>query len=228
MHDLHSGAIAGLQNVRNPVFAARAVLEQTAHHFLAGNGARRFAESCGVELCSMEELMVPRRIERYRQLMERGASFEGALDLEASDDPIYVGDETSDTVGACAIDASGRLAVASSTGGIMLKTPGRVGDVPVVGTGNYCGPAGAITCTGHGEAVMRVCLAKYVYDQLEQGRTAAEAARMGIDLLIKRVQGAAGLIVVDSQGRRAWATSTPRISVGIPEEILDQRSGVRD
>jgi beta-aspartyl-peptidase (threonine type) len=98
----------------------------------------------------------------------------------------------------------------------MLKLPGRVGDTPVIGSGSYCGPAGAITCTGHGEAVMRVVLSKYCYDLLEAGRSAEQAANSALAHLLERVNGHAGLIVLDAQGRRAWATSTRNIAVGLP------------
>jgi beta-aspartyl-peptidase (threonine type) len=107
----------------------------------------------------------------------------------------------------------------------MLKLPGRVGDVPVLGAGCYCGPAGAVTCTGHGEAAMRVVLAKYVYDQMEDGRSSIEAATAGIAYLLDRVDGKVGVIVLDAQGRRAWSTSTTRIAAGVPEELLDNQTG---
>jgi beta-aspartyl-peptidase (threonine type) len=228
--DLHSGAVSGISNVLNPVTLARAVLEQTPHHLLVGAGAMEFAKHCGVVLCQPQDLVTERRRIRYAELIKRGGDFATNFDPEASDDPVAAGtgDETCDTVGACAIDAGGRIAVAGSTGGIMLKMPGRAGDTPVVGSGSYCGPAGAITCTGHGEAVMRLCLAKYAYDLLERGSSAFEAAERAIDLLVERVQGVAGLIAVDSEGRRAWCTSTKRIAVGINEEVLDSRRGTRE
>ena len=228
--DFACGAISGVSTVRNPVTLARAVLEQTPHHFLIAAGATEFARQAGVVLCSPQDLITERRQARYEELIRRGGDFAHNFDPEAADDPVHslTGDETSDTVGACAIDREGRIAVASSTGGIMLKMPGRVGDTPVVGCGSYCGPAGAVTCTGHGEAVMRLCLAKYVYDLMDGGSPADEAAQRGIRHLVDLVQGVAGLIVLDRQGRRAWATSTARIAVGIPEELVDTRSGVRE
>jgi L-asparaginase / beta-aspartyl-peptidase len=140
--------------------------------------------------------------------------------------PVPPPDEPSDTVGACCIDQQGRIAVASSTGGIMLKHPGRVGDTPIVGAGNYCGPAGVTACTGHGEAVMRVCLAKYAYDLLEAGCCAAEAAQRSVAHLVDTVDGKAGIIVLDRHGNRAWATSTMRIAVGVPEKLVDANVGV--
>jgi len=143
---------------------------------------------------------------------------------EAHDDP-HPEDNGGDTVGACAIDAQGHLAAASSTGGIMLKLPGRAGDTPVIGSGGYCGPAGAISCTGHGESVMRVCLAKHAYDLMAAGTDAAEAAMKSVEHLVDTVKGIAGLVVVDRWGNRGWATSTERIAVGVPEREIDAREG---
>jgi beta-aspartyl-peptidase (threonine type) len=103
--------------------------------------------------------------------------------------------------------------------------PGRIGDTPVIGTGSYAGPAGAVTATGHGEACMRICLAKYVYDQMERGATALEAAQAGVAHMVERVDGRAGVIVLDSHGNRAWCTSTSRIGAGVPETLIDSAEG---
>ena len=117
------------------------------------------------------------------------------------------------------------LAVTSTTGGMIMKLPGRAGDVPVIGGGSYCGPAGAVTCSGHGEPVVRVCLAKYAYDLLELGADAGEAAERAVDHLVDITGGMAGLIVLDTRGGRGWATSTKHISVGVPDGQPDDRCG---
>jgi beta-aspartyl-peptidase (threonine type) len=224
--DLRTGAVASVTGIRNPVLAARAVMEHTPHALLAGPGAVQFALSMGVEGCAVEDLTTPRRREQWQELVGKGRSFAESFFLEsAQEPPSEPTPERGDTIGACAIDVDGNIAVASSTGGIMLKLPGRVGDTPVVGCGSYCGPAGAVTCTGHGEAAMRICLAKYVYDGLAQGVSAHEAACQGIDHLVKTVEGFVGVIVLDAMGRRAWATSTTRIAVGVPELVLDSQFG---
>jgi beta-aspartyl-peptidase (threonine type) len=227
--DLRTGAVASVSGVRNPVLLARVVLEHTAHNLVVGPGAVALAQQHGVALCDPAEMALPRRKLRWEQLVAHGMTFEQEINPEeAHDDPVtgqLEGEETSDTVGACALDAQGHLAVASSTGGIMMKMPGRVGDCPIVGAGNYCGPAGAVACTGHGEAAMRVCLAKYVYDLLELGANAPEAAERGIDHAVTAVDGFVGVIVVDHAGHRGWCTSTNRIAVGIAEHILDANAG---
>ena len=117
------------------------------------------------------------------------------------------------------------MAVATSTGGIMMQMPGRVGDSPIIGAGSFCGTAGAITCTGHGEAIMRICLSNYCYDLLKDGLSAFEAAKQSIQFMVDEVDGFAGVLLVDRHGNRAWATSTNHITIGIPEEIVDAREG---
>lgn len=226
--DLLSGGVAAVRNVRNPVLLARVVMEHTPHKLVVGRGAEQLAINHGLELVDPASMIVERRWTRYMQLKAKGAEFQQNINPEdASDDPEWHEDDDSpsDTVGACAIDAEGRLAVASSTGGIMMKLPGRVGDTPIVGAGSYCGKAGAVTCTGHGEAVMRLVLAKYAYDLLEHGKSAREAAALAVEHLLERINGFAGMIVLDAEGNRAWATSTNAITVGLPEQIVDRTAG---
>ncbi len=251
--DLRSGAAACLVGVRNPILLARAVLEQTPHELLAGVGANAFARRIGLELCGPSDLASPRRMGQWQQLRDSGESFETSIFLESKAEPPQAsGDygggnsgrggssgldssslaggleptpQQGDTVGACAIDSAGRIAVGSSTGGIMMKMPGRVGDSPIIGAGSYAGPAGAVTATGHGEAAMRVLLAKFVYDRLAEGQDALSAARAGVAEMVSKVDGKAGVIVLDAQGRRAWCTSTSRIAAGVPEQLLDSSEG---
>ncbi|MCC7477589.1 isoaspartyl peptidase/L-asparaginase [bacterium] len=156
-----------------------------------------------------------------------GSGRGGASDLDSSTlaGGVEPTPQQGDTVGACAIDSAGRIAVGSSTGGIMMKMPGRVGDSPIIGAGSYAGPAGAVTATGHGEAAMRVLLAKFVYDRMAEGQDALSAARAGVAEMVSKVDGKAGVIVLDAQGRRAWCTSTSRIASGVPEQLLDSADG---
>ncbi|MDQ3024727.1 MAG: isoaspartyl peptidase/L-asparaginase, partial [bacterium] len=232
--ELLSGAVGALSGVRNPIIVAYAVLQDTPHEFIAGAGALDLAKRVGIELCDPKDLIVERRLRQWEDLTARGESFERTMVLESAEEPSVkdvnnpareFSPEQADTVGACAMDVHGHIAVASSTGGIMLKLPGRIVDTPVIGSGSYCGPAGAVTATGHGEACMRVCLAKYVYDRLDQGATASEAAKAGVAHLVERVDGRAGVIVLDHNGNRAWATSTSRIAAAVPELTIDSADG---
>ena len=226
--DYRCGAVAGVKGIVNPVLLARVVMEHTPHHLIVGNGAESLARQHGLATCDPAEMIVDRRRESYLAARQRALSFgdnpELSLKLKNGDPP-GSDDEASDTVGAAAFDVNGNLAVASSTGGIQLKLPGRAGDTPVIGGGSYCGPAGAVTCTGHGESAMRVCLAKYAYDLLTKGMIAAEAARRAVDYLVETVQGRSGLVVVDAHGNRGWATSTDRITIGVVESLIEENYG---
>ena len=120
-----------------------------------------------------------------------------------------------DTVGAVAIDDSGLLAAATSTGGLTLKMPGRVGDTPIIGGGTYADRAAAVSATGIGEAIMRVALAKTVADLVKQGLHPQDAARRGI-LYLEEITGLeAGVIVVDSAGRAGWFTNAKAMPVAV-------------
>jgi len=222
LSNLRCGAVCNLVGIRNPVLAAQAVLDHSPHILMGGAGARALALAHGASACDPAELIIERRRLQWEQLKASGKSYAESLVLESMSE---LAGEPRDTVGALAIDSRGELAAASSTGGVMMKLPGRIGDTPIPGSGVYCGPAGAVACTGHGEAAMQVVLAKYAYDLLEGGHGVLEAARLGINHLVRLVDGKAGFILLDSRGRRAWATSTSRIAAGIPEHELDSPEG---
>ena len=184
---LHAGAVAALSGVKNPVRLARRVLEDGRHVMLAGAGALAFARQIGFPEAPPEALVVAREKERWES--KHG------------------------TVGCVALDAQGRLAVATSTGGILNKLPGRVGDSPLIGCGTYADDCGAVSCTGHGEAIIRVVLAKSTVDLLRQGATPPEAARLAVDLLAAKTGSTAGLIIVDQTGRIGYARNTTHMPV---------------
>ena len=112
------------------------------------------------------------------------------------------------TVGCVAFDSSGKLAVATSTGGIFDKFPGRVGDSPLVGCGTYASPFGAVSCTGHGEAIIRVLMARDAVQLLQDGIEPAEAARMAVENLEELTGSTGGLILIDRHGKIGYARNT--------------------
>ncbi|NLX08503.1 MAG: hypothetical protein GXY36_02500 [Chloroflexi bacterium] len=198
------GAVAAVRNIPNPVRLARVIMEDTYHTLLVGDGARRFAEQKGMRLCAQAELTVPREVERYRRLQEI-PNYHPAD--EFTPNPM-------DTVGAVAIDASGNVAAATSTGGVHFKLPGRVGDSPLVGSGAYAdNETGAASTTGHGENIMRVVLSKTATDALAHGMDVQAAADYAIAYLHRRVGGYGGIIVVDRAGNTAFAYNTPHMAV---------------
>jgi beta-aspartyl-peptidase (threonine type) len=165
-------------------------------------------------------------VEVWQRLKAHGDVFSGDPEMEDPEGLAgYAAEELRGTVGACARDRWGNLAVASSTGGIMLKLPGRVGDTPIPGAGSYCSGSAAVTCTGHGEAALRTCLAKYCHDLIANGMPVLEAAQQAIAYCERRTFGKVGLIALDSQGHRAYATCTKAIAVGVPGQTLEPLTG---
>jgi L-asparaginase / beta-aspartyl-peptidase len=220
---LRAGAVATLQHVRNPVRLARNVLENCPHMMLVSEGAERFAREQGIKLCANEELVTD---------AEREAWSKCKMDKHAS--AFHRGHEQG-TVGAVAMDRHGQLFAATSTGGTCCKLPGRVGDSPLIGCGCYADQeAGGVSCTGYGEAIMKIVMAKTATDLLRHSadcnettavlqltalpqtplETAMAAARASVDILARRTRATGGLILLDREGNPGWAFNTPRMSYG--------------
>jgi beta-aspartyl-peptidase (threonine type) len=190
---LRAGAAAVVRGVRNPVRLARAILDEGKVVFLAGNAARAFARDHGVEMCAPEELITERQRERWKK--KEGAYAHG-------------------TVGAVAVDLAGRVAAATSTGGMEGKPLGRIGDSAVIGAGTYADDAcGAVSATGQGEAIIRSVLARETAGCLRDGADPAVVAPAAIALLERRTGGRGGLIVVDPFGRIGHARNTEHMTV---------------
>jgi len=184
---LGAGAVACVERLRNPVRAARKIMEGSPHVLFAGVDAERLAEKLGLELCDNEELVTPRRRR-----------------------------ELSDTVGAVALDAAGALAAATSTGGMTGKEPGRVGDSPLVGCGGYAdNEAGTASTTGWGEPIMKLVLAKWAVDRLRNGAEPMNAAGAAIAYLKDRLGATGGIILLDRSGRHGVAFSTAGMPWGL-------------
>ncbi len=201
---LRAGAAAGLQRIKNPVRLARNVLEKCPHMMLVAEGAERFAKFSGIELCDPAELISEAELNAYLRCR---------ADEHAAEH--HRGHEQG-TVGAVAIDRRGRLFAATSTGGTCCKLPGRVGDSPLIGCGCYADvTAGGASCTGYGEAIMKVVMAKSAVDFLRHPQTPGpRAAQSAVDLLANRGRGTGGLILLDSEGHPVFAFNTPRMAYG--------------
>jgi L-asparaginase / beta-aspartyl-peptidase len=205
---LRAGAVAGLQHVRNPVRLARKVLQHCPHMMLISEGAERFAHEHGIKLCAPEDLITD---------AEREAWTKCKVDKHAA--AFHRGHEQG-TVGAVAMDGEGRLFAATSTGGTCCKLPGRVGDSPLIGCGCYAdSEAGGVSCTGYGEAIMKVVMAKMAADQLRDPASPdpKAIAQLSVDVLARRTNATAGLILLDRQGNPGWAFNTPRMAYGYVE-----------
>jgi len=191
---LRAGAVGAVKNLRNPIRVARRIMDQGRHVLLVGSGAERFAAEAGIPSCRSEELITERQLQRWWR--ERRA------ELEAMG-----------TVGAVAMDRQGHLAAATSTGGMAQKLPGRVGDSAHIGGGTYAEDGrGAASCTGNGDCIIRVTLARSAVDRLAAGPEPMGAAREAIADLARKTQGDGGLILVDAQGRIGYAFNTPAMS----------------
>ncbi len=200
---LRNGAVAAIQHLRNPITAARLVMERTAHSLLVGRGAERFAEAQGIPLCDESELLTGQELERWK-LIKNKADFK----VEES----FRG-KPHGTVGAVAMDRDGHIAAGTSTGGTPNKVQGRVGDSPLIGCGCYADDLSAgVSTTGWGESIMKVVLAKTACELSAQGQMAQASAEKAIGVLANRVQGLGGLILIDHLGQIGIAFNTPRMA----------------
>ncbi len=208
---LKAGAVAAVTRIRNPIRLARKVLESCEHIMLVGAGAEQFALEQGLALCAPEELVTER--ERSAWLRCRKGDHLSEFHLG----------HRHGTVGAVALDRHGNLVAGTSTGGTCCKLPGRVGDSPLIGCGCYADiEAGGVSCTGWGEAIMKIVMAKTAADMLRRPAASGDApddvamlaARDAVRVLAERGRGTGGLILLDREGRTGYAFNTPRMAYG--------------
>jgi L-asparaginase / beta-aspartyl-peptidase len=243
---MKAGGVACVERIRNPIHAARLVLEQSPHVYFVGEGAERFAQAHGMQLIENSELVLDRERERLAQAKAREAAglsdptFSGHLDdkspetafqrnseklgapgldsetWESENPPSFPDSDSHDTVGAVALDAHGNLAAATSTGGTLNKTPGRVGDSSLIGCGCYADNlAAAVSLTGWGEPIMKLVLGKCATDRVAAGTAPEIAAREAISYLYNRLGGHGGIILLGPDGRFGLAHNTPAMAWGV-------------
>jgi beta-aspartyl-peptidase (threonine type) len=201
---LNAGAVACVSGVVHPVALARAILERSPHVMMVAEGAIEFAREQGLQLCDPGDLIVERERERYRSARKTSAA--GSTESLGMDSP-------GDTVGAVACDSAGHVAAATSTGGALLKLPGRVGDSPLVGSGLYADDRrGAASSTGWGEGILRIVMAHRAVEIMASGVGPAEAAEQVVQALHTRTRGRGGIILVDSKGELGYAFNTPHMA----------------
>jgi beta-aspartyl-peptidase (threonine type) len=218
---LRAGGVGCVEHLRNPVRAARKILSESPHIYFVGEGAERFAAEHGVPLCSNDELIIPREVERLREYQAKippsGAKNAPEMghppgsDLFAGepDDPTI----SHDTVGAVALDREGNIAAATSTGGTLNKAPGRLGDSSLIGCGCYADNlSAAVSTTGWGEPIMKLVLAKWTADRIAAGNLPEWAAQEAMNYLKQRVNGHGGIIVLNPEGHIGIAHNTPRMA----------------
>ena len=202
-HRLRAGAVAGIEQVRHPISAARLVLEETAHVLLIGEQATGFARHF-----KLERLPAASKTKTSR-------SARPATPAQRLTHRLYREMMGLETVGAVALDLKGSVAAGASTGGIPFMLPGRVGDSSLIGCGVYAdNDAGAVSMTGLGESIIRLAVAKEIADCLAGGTSPAAATRLTLDRLITRINGAAGALVLAPDGRFAIRHTTPTMCAG--------------
>ncbi len=201
---LRAGGVGCVEHIRNPIRAAKKILTESPHVYFVATGAERFAQEHGIELCSNDELVVERERERLREAKKQAY-------LQMPDE--FGPTRSHDTVGAVAVDAHGDIAAATSTGGTLNKAPGRVGDSSLIGCGCYAdNRSAAVSTTGWGEPMMKLVLAKWTADRIENGMAPQEAAQQALYYVKTRLKGHGGIIVVDARGRIGLAHNTPRMA----------------
>jgi len=195
---LRAGAVAVVRRIRNPVLAARAVMEKTRHVLLAGEGAERFARRHGLKLESPAYFRTARQLASLRKNRKN-----------------YHG-----TVGAVALDTEGNLAAATSTGGYTGKMPGRIGDSPIIGAGTYAdNRACAVSATGLGEAFIRAAVAHDMSARMRYRGVSLAAAAAAALANVAKLGGDGGLVAVDRRGNVAM----PFNSEGMYRACIDRR-----
>jgi beta-aspartyl-peptidase (threonine type) len=191
-HNLEAGAVCGVKNIKNPVQLARMVMEVSSHVMMSGAGAEEFGREHGIHF---EEDSYFHTDFRKKQWEELRGSEESSLDHNG-------GERKFGTVGAVALDRSGNLAAATSTGGMTNKKFGRIGDTPVIGAGTYANnKTCAVSCTGHGEFYLRSVVAYDLSCLMEyKGMSLEEAASYVVNDKLVKIGGEGGLIAIDLAG----------------------------
>ncbi len=209
--DLTAGAVACVGNITNPVQLARLVMSESEHVMLIAEGAMRFADHCGIERAPDSYFYTRDRVEQLEQ-----ARLKHKIMLDHDDTEDDSEDQKYGTIGAIARDPQGNLAAATSTGGIVNKRMGRVGDSPIIGAGVYAdNETCAVSATGYGEEFMRSVISKTISDFIYmKGMYATEATAAGIEYLRRRVNGRGGVIVIDRDGNCSAGFTTKKMIHG--------------
>ncbi|XP_027355109.1 probable isoaspartyl peptidase/L-asparaginase 2 isoform X1 [Abrus precatorius] len=205
------GAVSGLTTVKNPISLARLVMDKSPHSYLAFSGAEEFARQQGVEVVENEYFITPDNVGMLKLAKEAntilfdyriptcGAVVESPLQMNGLPISVYA----PETVGCVVVDSEGKCAAATSTGGLMNKMSGRIGDSPLIGAGTYACEVCGVSCTGEGEAIIRGTLAREVAAVMEYKGLGLQQA---VDFVIKHRldEGMAGLIAVSNTGEVAY------------------------
>jgi L-asparaginase / beta-aspartyl-peptidase len=207
--DLSAGAVAAVSCIKNPVVAARAVMEKSDHVMLVGSGAEEFARMHGLEMADASYFFTKERWDALLRIRDEDPSRTELDHGSRKTIQKKTKEAKFGTVGAVALDRSGHMAAATSTGGMTNKKWGRVGDSPVIGAGTYANQLCAVSCTGWGEFFLRLCVAKTVADLMEyKGYSLLRATNEVIRKKLPALGGDGGLVAVDCKGNVALPFNT--------------------
>ena len=209
---LQAGAVGGVTTVKNPIRAARAVMEKSPHVLFTNQGADKFASDNGLEIVDPKYFFTERRwkqIQKWLKQQEAMAKPQAIAKPDRHAD--YFG-----TVGCVALDAKGNIAAGTSTGGMTGKRFGRIGDSPIIGAGTYADNRTAgISCTGHGEYFIRHAVAHDIPARMAyKQESLAKAARDVVQTVLKPAGGSGGIIGIDTHGNVVMEFNTPAMSRG--------------
>lgn len=209
---LAAGAVTCVKRLRNPILAARAVMERSEHVLFTSEGAEAFAKAQGLEFVEPDYYYTEARYAQWQRARQQDGMAlldHDAASLVAKEAAPIDPDNKFGTVGAVACDAQGRLAAATSTGGVTNKKVGRVGDTPIVGAGCFANNVAAVSCTGTGEMFIRAVAAYDVAAQMEYaGKSLADATDDVVMRKLMAINGRGGLIAVDAKGNVALPFNT--------------------
>lgn len=212
---LRAGSIAGVTRTKNPVTLARAVMEESAHVLLGREGADQFSAEHGLEQTDPAWFATPERRRQLDELLANGGKFD--VDMKYG------------TVGAVALDQSGHIAAATSTGGVTGKRWGRIGDSPLIGAGTYADDRGAaVSCTGAGEFFIRESVAFQINARV---RFLGESLQQAADTVmaeVKALGGTGGVIVTATDGAQAWSFTTSSMYRGRAGSARDRKVALYD
>jgi beta-aspartyl-peptidase (threonine type) len=215
---LRAGGVACVERLRNPIHAARLVMDLSPHVYFVGPGAEAFAVEHGMTLIDNSELVIDRERRHLADAQQKLRNAAAAPPGAAAASPLLSAMQSAnshDTVGAVALDGRGNLAAATSTGGTLNKSPGRVGDSSLIGCGCYADNlSAAVSLTGWGEPIMKLVLGKWAVDRVQQGTPPAQAAEEAIAYLFHRLGGHGGIILLGPAGRFGVAHNTSRMAWG--------------
>ena len=209
-HTMKAGAVAGVSILRNPISAARVVIDRSPHVMLIGSGAELFATAQGLDIVDPSYFWTERRWKQLQKALVEGEKLRTS-DAQPSPDSKF------GTVGAVALDAQGPLAAGTSTGGMTDKKFGRVGDAPIIGAGTYASDTScAVSATGHGEYFIRYTVARDIAALVEFGQLSVkEAADQVIMKRLKDAGGAGGIIALDRTGNYTMPFNTSGMYRGV-------------